>query len=436
VESKTPEFHRRLTGSLVAGAICLLSRCPAARGDDVDLPGPATESAPVTQPATETPPTPADFSDKLTGDWGGLRTKLANAGINIGADLYLEGFANFQGGLDTAHLVGSTTCDLNFTFDLEKLVNIRGGEFYFDLEDHAFRNPSTALVGELQTFDPLNSPPYLEVAEVWYQQKLFNDKLRLKIGKVDANSEFSVIDNGLSFLNDTTQVSPTIFPMPTTPDPMPSINVFLTPVDWFFAGFGAYYANQSDRFGELIDNPASMQPTRFGAFLIGEVGVKWQTTEVIDFPGNLKVGAWGDTGTFEKFDGAQKTGTQGIYAIIDQTLYQPSDQADSARGVRTFLTYGLTQSDINPIDESVGGGFTDTGPDIGDPNDCLGIGAQYAHLSAQARPKFPYELAIEAFVKHQFAPGVMFQPDLQYILHPAGNLPDALVLTLRVEFDF
>jgi len=430
VESKTPEFHRRLTGSLVAAAICLLSRCPAVRGDDVDLPGPTTESAAVTQP------TAADFSDKLTGNWGGLRTKLDNAGVDVGADLILEGFDNFQGGLDTRHLVGSTTFDLNFTFDLEKLANLRGGEFYIDLEDHAFRNPTTALVGDAQVFDKLNASPYLQIFEVWYQQKLFNDKLRLKIGKVDANSEFSVIDNGLSFLNSSTQVTPTIFMMPTTPDPMPSINAFITPVDWFFAGFGAYYANRADQFGDLVDHPSRIQPTQFGAFLIAEAGIQWQTTEVLDFPGNLKVGAWGDTGTFQKFDGAQQSGTQGIYAVLDQTLYQPTDRADSGRGVRTFLDYGLTQSDINPIDQSIGGGFTDTGPDVGDPNDVLGVGAQYAHLSAQGRPKFPYELAIEAFVKHQFAPGVMFQPDLQYILHPAGNLPDAIVLTLRVEFDF
>ncbi len=42
-------------------------------------------------------------------------------------------------------------------------------------------------------FDKLNFSPYLQVFELWYQQKLFDGRLRIKLGKVDANTEFSVI---------------------------------------------------------------------------------------------------------------------------------------------------------------------------------------------------------------------------------------------------
>jgi len=57
------------------------------------------------------------------------------------------------------------------------------------------------LVGNVQKFTKLNYPPYLQIAEFWYRQTLFHGKLRLKLGKVDANSEFSVVDNYLAFLN-------------------------------------------------------------------------------------------------------------------------------------------------------------------------------------------------------------------------------------------
>jgi carbohydrate-selective porin OprB len=245
-----------------------------------------------------------------------------------------------------------------------------------------------------------------------------------------------VIDNGLPFLNSSTQVSPTIFMMPTTPDPMPSINAFFTPTDWYFAGVGAYYANRSDRFGELVDNPASIQPTQFGTFIIGETGLQWHGTQLLNFPGNVKVGAWGHTGTFQKFDGTQQNGADGMYAVFDQTLYQPTGEKDSDRGLRMFAEYGLTQADVNPIDRHVGGGFTDTGPDIAFPHDTLGISAQYAQISHQAGLRYPYELAIEGFVRHPLTPWASVQPDLQYIIHPGGNLPDAVVLTLRLELDF
>jgi porin len=387
------------------------------------------------QPSTDEQSGP-DFSEKLTGDWFGARRKLADAGVTVGADLVLEGFDNFQGGLDTAHAVGATTFDLNVALDLEKLAKIHGGEFYADLEDHAFGNPTTALVGDLQVFDKLNASPYLQIFEAWYQQTLLNGVLRVKVGKVDANSEFCVIDNGLPFLNSSTQVSPTIFVMPTTPDPMPSINAFFTPTDWYFAGVGAYYSNRSDRIGDLVDDPASVQPTRFGTFIIGETGLQWHGTQLLDFPGNLKVGAWGHTGTFQKFDGTQTNGAQGMYAVFDQTLYQPAEDTDSDRGLRMFAEYGLTQPDVSPIDQHVGGGFTDTGPDITFPHDTLGISAQYAHISHQAGLRYPYELAIEGFDRHPLTPWAIFQPDLQYIIHPGGKLPDAVVLTLRLELDF
>jgi carbohydrate-selective porin OprB len=61
------------------------------------------------------------FENNLTGDWWGRRQQLQDAGISIGSTLTLEGFANFRGGVDTAHRVGATTFDLNLTLDTEKL---------------------------------------------------------------------------------------------------------------------------------------------------------------------------------------------------------------------------------------------------------------------------------------------------------------------------
>ncbi len=221
----------------------------------------ADQTDSTTQP--QVAPAISGFDSNLTGGWSGERQRLQEAGIAVGATLTLEGFSNLQGGIDTAHLVGATTFDLNLALDTEKIFHLHGGEFYIDIEDHAFRNPSTALVGDLQVFDKQNASPYLEIFELWYQQKLFDDKIRVKIGKVDANSEFVLVDNGLAFINSSSQLSPTIFLLPTTPDPMPSLNVFFTPNENYFASFGAYYANRSDRFGELVDDTSKVQPAAF-----------------------------------------------------------------------------------------------------------------------------------------------------------------------------
>jgi porin len=382
------------------------------------------------------PPAASAFDANLAGGWWGERQRLNETGIAVGATLTLEGFSNLQGGIDTAHLVGASTFDLNLALDTDKLFHWHGGEFYVDIEDHAFRNPSTALVGDIQIFDKDSASPYLQVFELWYQQKLFDDKIRIKIGKVDANTEFSVIDNGLPFINSSTQVSPTIFLFPTTPDPMPSVNVFFTPNENYFASVGAYYANRSDRFGELVDDTAKVQPTAFGTFLIGETGLKWRAAPIFEQAGNLKVGAWGHTGTFTRLDGTQQEGTYGYYAIFNQTIWQMKGEPDNGRGVRTFLEYGGTENDINPIDRHIGGGISWTGPIDVRPNDIIGFGPQYAHITPQAGLAHPYELALETFYQWQLFPWAFVQPDLQYIVHPGGMFPDALVMSLRVQISF
>ncbi len=384
----------------------------------------------------EAAPSAQGFESNLTGGWWGERQRLLDAGITLGATLTLEGFDNFRGGLATAPPVLAATTDLNLALDTEKLLGWRGGEFYADLEDHAGRNPTAALVGDLQVFDKQNSSPYLQLFEIWYQQKLWNDELRIKIGKVDANTEFSVIDNGLPFLNSSTQVSPTIFVFPTTPDPMPSANLFFTPNEFWYADFGAYYANRSDRFGDLVDDPASVQRTEGGAFLIGETGLKWSAAPLLEKDGNLKAGAWEHTGTFTRFDGTRQQGTYGGYAILDQTLWQPQGEPRAGRGVRTFLEYGATQDDINAVDRHLGGGVTWTGPIAWRPGDIIGLSPQYAHISSQAGLAHPYELAVETFYQWQLTAWAFLQPDVQYIVHPGGANPNALVGALRLQINF
>jgi porin len=428
----------------------------------------ASQEAPEGPVALVEPSPPASaqgthpFADKATGDWGGLRQQLKEAGVTIGFDTALEGFKNFRGGLDTHDAVGAATLDLNMALDTEKLFNWRGGRFYVDMEYHAGQDPSEVLVGDLQVFDKLNAPAYLQFFEMWYEQKLLGDKLRLKVGKVDANTEFSVIDNGLSFLNSSSQVSPTLFVLPTTPDPMPGINLFVTPNESYYAGFGAYYSNRSVRLGNLVGNPQDAQSSKFGAFMIGETGLRWGSDSLLRRDGNLKAGAWVHTGTFSRLGGSgpseasaaggsgsstsvspgqgsagsTQEGVHGYYLIVDQTLWQPSQAKAGGPGVRCFLEYGATRRTVNTIDHHAGGGITWTGLFPGRPDDVLGFTPQYAQISSLADLPRSYEMAFELFYRLKISPWLILQPDLQYIANPGGQYPDAVVATLRLEMHF
>ncbi len=372
---------------------------------------------------------PSGYDLPSSGSRPDILDELEKAGVTPGAALVLEGFKNFEGGLDNPKIVGASTFDLSITLDMQKLCCLEGGEIYADFEDHAGQNPTTAIVGDLQVFDKLNSSPYLQLFEFWYQQEMFDNKLRLKIGKIDANTEFSVIDYGLSFISSSTQVSPTVFLFPTTPDPMPGVNLFFTPTRALYASAGAFYANRSERFGDFVGNPQDNQLSEFGGFFIFETGLEWSGTFLLPLAGNLKLGGWGDNGTFARLDGGIQNGTGGVYAILDQTVLK----LDGDRRVKAFLEYGLTQQTINPIDKHFGAGITWSGPLSFRPKDLMGFTGQYAHCSPDADLRYSYEFALEWFYKFKVGSWGAVMPDIQYIIHPGGQYPNAWVGTARLE---
>lgn len=389
-----------------------------------DIPIMMTEGTAAVMTANEPP-----ISNEATGNWGGMRDRLAQTGISLRGSIVLEGFNNFMGGIRSGEVVGASTIDLSIGLDAGRLVGIAGGKLYADLEDHAGQDPSNAIAGDLQVFDKLNSPPYLQLFEFWYQQLLFDGTFRLKVGKIDANSEFSVIDYGLPFLSSSTQVSPTVFLFPTTPDPMPAVNLFLNPTQSFYASVGAFYSNTSDNFGDFSGGPEYNQLSKYGGFFIFETGYSWLKSFILPFAGNLKLGAWGHDGTFQRMDNTFQTGTGGVYAIIDQTIWAHN----SHRKLRSFLEYGLTQQTINPIYEHFGAGLTWAGPISSRPADIAGLTSQYAAISPEASVPNNFELAVEAFYALRAFRWGSIMPDFQYIVHPGGVYRNALVATVHLS---
>jgi porin len=392
--------------------------------------------------------------DELTGDWGGLRKKLEDAGVKVDGVWVGQGFRNFRGGITPGNTAASTF-DLSILLDGGKLLGWKGAKFFMDFQDHAGPDPSQNLVGDVEKFTKLNATPFSEISELWYEQTLFDGKLRLKIGKVDANTEYSVIDFGLPFLNSSTQVTGTLFMFPTFPAPLPSVNLFFTPNDTFYASFGAYDANRHDRFLDFSGSPYKVQPTSGGALFIGETGLKWTKVAGLEGEGNLRLGFWGHNGEFPKLDEGEKRGTHGFYAILNQTLWKPEssgakaptegkDAKDSKekkedenpRGIRMFLDYAQTPGDVSIMDQHVGGGLSWTGPLPSRPWDILGVTYQYVHLSDSAGLPKAYESSLEGFYRCQITPAISVMPDLQLIANPGGQYPNALVGTLQFEVHF
>ncbi len=395
----------------------------------------ASAAAPVIALPNQ-PPTPG-----ITGDWGGYRSKLVSDGLTVAAAVYEDYSKNFQGGISTSNYASRDFFDLDITFTTDQLLPWHGGTFFFNFLDHEGADGTTTLTGDAQGFDNQDGPRSDQIYQLYFQQMFDHDQFRLKVGRIDSTTDFAYTANGVSFLGSSFGYSPAITLFPTYPDPALGAVLFWTPNDNLYATGGVSYANRSDRSGILSGAPYRVRDTSGGVFVALEVGTKW-TIDSGKLPGRFAVGGYHHTGAFRRFDDVDQTGASGMFAVFDQTLLQtqfvdPPNGA-AATGLGLFAQYGLADADVNIIDQHVGSGLQWTGPipTTARATDVLGLGASFVHFSHQAALPHDHELAIETFYKLQITPWFNLQPDLQYILHPSGNRPDALVGTIRAELDF
>ena len=95
----------------------------------------------------------------------------------------------------------ATCSTLRVSVDTKALLGLYGGTFSVDFQNQNGRNGSDKLTGDVQGFDNDDADGRTQVSELWYQQLFFVDKLRIKVGKVDANTEFAFPEYGTGFLN-------------------------------------------------------------------------------------------------------------------------------------------------------------------------------------------------------------------------------------------
>ncbi|MCA9298894.1 MAG: carbohydrate porin, partial [Phycisphaerales bacterium] len=200
-----------------------------------EAPGESDE-APAT-PDDDAEATPWFQWERATGDWGGARTRLENAGVTIEASLIAEWYAVLDGGVDEDSSVRAML-DINATFDLETLVGLEGGEVFIDLY-WLDGNSLSEDAGDFQGASNIEADDRYEVAELWYQQYFFDDRFRLKVGKIEGNAEFGFVDAAGEFVNSSAGFSPTFLALPTFPDPSTGIVIGWSPVEQFSltAGF-------------------------------------------------------------------------------------------------------------------------------------------------------------------------------------------------------
>ena len=401
----------------------------------------------------ETQPTAVSSAEfwtwnNATDDWFGARSALETHGISLASTLLLDWSEPFAGGATPHAGAFRYLWTTGLTLDTAKLFALPGGTFYAAFQMHRGTHESAQNVGDLQAFDNMDADGRTQISEVWYQQTFLDDKLRIKIGKMDANCEFLCNTYGAGFINSSFGKSPTSLGIPSYPDPAMGVVVFVKPTDRLYVGGGFF-----DGSGNTGIRTGSYGPAKFFTqgeyFVIGEVGLTWALGEH-QLAGRGAIGGWGHTGNFTRFDGSPVSGTEGFYLCVEQLLWRVDPQAkDDQRGVGLLLQYGYADAELSSITHHFGAAVAATGLIPARDRDVMGVGVTWAGLTDDANAGFTTssETAVEVFYKISVTPWLFVQPDLQYIFNPGGNsagsgvsgvsgVRDAVVGTLRVGITF
>jgi porin len=398
--------------------------------------------------------------DTLTGDWGGARTALANKGVTIGAMYFGETFGVLSGGVQqgTAY---EGLFDLVVDADLQRLLGWDGATMQvrgFQINNGG-RN-STQLVGGLGDVSSINALPTTRLFTAWLQQE-FGQYASLQVGQLAADQEFLVSHTAYGLINGTFGwpiVMSANLPSggPAYPLGTPGVRFKANPTDTISLLGAVFSGNPAGANCQGEPQACDLYGTAFsftgGAFLIGEAQYQVNRGDDRGLAAAYKIGAWYHNGEFadQQFgvgpagsvvplatapaaDPLNHSGDWGVYAVVDQMLWRSDN-----RNASVFFRAGFSPSDRNLVSWYVDGGLGLKGLLSDRPNDVLSFGFAYSKISNDAAAfdrdainlngtPFPVRIAEAVFeVSYiaQLAPWWTVQPDVQYIVHPGGNVPN------------
>lgn len=365
--------------------------------------------------------------DHLTGEWGGVRSSLADRGVTLDL-VYASDMFTARG---KAAVLGHV--DVALTLDSHKLGLWDGGTLYV-LGQNSHGSGINDRVGSAQGVSNLETDPYTQLTELFLEQTAFDERIRIRIGKQDANRDFGTPRFGGNFINNNFGMFPNVA-LPSYPTTGLGALVVVTPVAWLTSKLAIYEG--SPEKGGLGLTTAFRDGG--GATLAGGIaathhygpgnrdsgttslGVWWQSNDVaeVGVPGNAA----------RMFDD-----NAGFFVQNDERIYLHPEDPSDPRGLSVILRFSWAQPDRNELGRYAGGSaaWHGIGPRT---NDTAGIGGGYYTiadpLGGSAGPGS--EWFIEGFYKLRLTNFVSLQPDAQVFRHPGGDGRDALVAGMRLK---
>ncbi|WP_321335362.1 carbohydrate porin [uncultured Bacteroides sp.] len=338
---------------------------------------------------------------------------------------------NLSGGIKSgSRYLGMANLRLDFDTQAAGLWN--GGLFHVNGVNTHGGSPSSDLLGDMQVVSNIDAGKHTYFQELWFKQIL--GKVEFTVGLQDLNIEFANSEYGALFLNSSFGILPVISTNMSVPIfPLTTLGITskwnISPQ---IAWLNAIYDGSPTDFDY---NPYNLEwhlGSKDGVFAISELQYQVNSEAL---SGTYKIGIYShnhiEENCFgEKMPDSSNNDIIGLYAYADQKVWE---QGNKNLGLFTQLGYSPSKASANNYYLGLGlnyaGLFNKHGKDV------LGFAVAHQHFTVDVSS----ETAIELTYQYALTKNLFIQPDIQYIVNPAGTgetLDNCLACNLRFGLTF
>ena len=398
----------------------------------------------------------------FTGNWFGLRDKLADSGVTFASSYVVDLLSNPVGGKREHRFRYDSSLGLDLNVDLGKLMNYDGWQFHVAGVYRQGRSLSKDI-GNRFVVSSIYGSEQFRLYSLYLDKVLMDGRLSFRFGRLGAGDDFASSPLYWNFVNNSIDGNPISIPIniPFTAYPTATWGALVKYkiTKEVLSKTGIY--NGDNRVGDnkYHGTDFSMRSNDGMLFLQEFSYLLNQGEDSQGLPGNYKVGGMYDSGTFNDYykdengnsaaatglPRRQHKGTYGFYIHGDQMVYREGN-VKSKQGLTIFSVLSLAPGNVNEFPFFIDGGLVYAGLIPKRDTDVTSLGFAYGkwsrdlanYESESGQPPQKFEVMVELNHKFMLTPYFYLQPNVQYIFNPGGaeNIDNALVLGTRVGVIF
>lgn len=448
---RTPTFATRAFAAMATASALTLPVCvqaeEAATAAAQDHPA-STQGA-----STARPPQAPHPRETLTGDWGGLRTDLKDAGIAVRADYVSETFSAVDGGQrrGTAY---AQQLRAGVDIDMERIAGVSGGTIHVTVNDRRGVGISSDFVGNRLPIQEDAGGYYARLSELTWEQNFDSGRLNLRAGFFAMGNDLGGLSIGCNLVNAAFCAHPLSESGNTGWYNYPNAR-------W---GAAVRYKLRPDlllRTGVYqVNADLGLEKNAFRPFAGRTTGMLVPLELEYDpgtapgsrvLPGHYKVGFYYDTANAARQGTVGRVHSRfGGYVLADQMILRDRG-GDGKRGLSIFGHFTANPEQSAQITRWYAAGLLKVGTFHGRDADTVALGVIHAQVNRRLRAEHAEtlglaegytalpegETAIELSYGMQVNRWLSIRPDVQYIVDPGAfafrDTSDALALGVQVK---